>query len=449
MAVDAGAVVALGHTVSVPPHASWHAWQCTRRFLGPPPSKLSHVGVSAVRAVGTTCCVSMALLVARHSSRWGRGRRFPAAASSADAGIHAMNPFDDGDAASRLAFSGSFAPDADDEAAPLQRGLAHWRGKQSNAPKTTKVNMITRTGGTFRLPIGSIEDMIKSGSVRKGIPLHSLALVSLLPEDMLCPGEVRSLRIEMEAEGVTGGGAQLAAFDYAERHDGGLVGCIANIEDTNGMPWGAVACEVMGAVRCGSGEALVTLKAVANVRLISSAPVSRSRGFVVALVQEVPEWGPSERAAGMETLQEDVKELERLFDSCGELQRLGAALRAGDFASQTFADRHGEILEALGSVPLLVEPPSPGAVATVARAGIGGATNADDVAEALASAPEGATRLVAAAHAIVAALSPEMQVKFLCDPVSLAPRLKRLRELLSKVEQLVRARHAFRQAFDD
>lgn len=329
----------------------------------------------------------------------------------------------------------------------MQNGLLHWRSRPPVKPNAV---VFADVGRGVSLPVGRVEDMYSSEALKRGTPVHSLALLSLAPADMPVPGEVRSVRVDQEALGTSGGTAQLEALDYAASKGSGVIGCVANIEDANGLPWGAVACEVLDTMRFGEGEALVKLKALASVRLVSACPADRLNGFVVAPVQEVPEWGSAERAAGIQDFHQEVQELERIFDNCGKLQAKGAQIRAGDFLSMSLAERTEEVLATLEGVPLLVEPPAPRVAAAAARMATGGnaALSADAAAD-FATAPEGAKRLVAAVHAVVGALSPDMRMKFICDPVSVAPRLKRVRELLTKVEKLVRARLAFRRAFDD
>jgi len=58
-------------------------------------------------------------------------------------------------------------------------------------------------------------------------------------------------------------------------------------------------------------------------------------------------------------------------------------------------------------------------------------------------------RAAAVTHAIVAAFSPAVRVKFLCEPQTLLPRLRKAEEFLKKVQGLLRTRMAFRRAFDD
>jgi hypothetical protein len=251
------------------------------------------------------------------------------------------------------------------------------------------------------------------------MPTRSLALLFLPVEDVPIVGQRRELRISAESTD----GPSLSAIEFALVKDAGLIACVPKVENAVGIPWGGVIAEIRGMLRLKDDLLVVQLCGVSSARMVSRHPLKKWSSFAAALLQEVPEWGREEVTAGQAQLQQDIANLRQCFADCAELQRRSSYMNAGDFISETLDNRSNSLYTALEEVHLLSE-----------------------LGQELS--PE-TRQAIAVCYAVVSCLSAATRVKFLCEPTTLLPRLKRLTEFLSKVRSLLQARIAFRRSFDE
>jgi len=333
--------------------------------------------------------------------------------------------------------------------ASMETGIRYWRRGPAEEPEYVK--------GIA----GTVEDDYEHGVLERTLPILSVAVLSMAPSILPYIGTECHVRLSVD----DGDAGRIAAIQYAVKHDGGVIGCFADIEVAIGLPWGGTAAEILSLIRIGEGEVLVHLRAVAGVRLVARTPARESQGFKIALVQEVPEWGGKDdlavaygrygaristgrlnirKSAGgglqasleqedvpewdseggttvPERLEKEIEYLKMLFSKCGALQRNNRMMTGCDFFSKTFQERTKEVAQTLQDVPLLA---------------LGHAT--DNFGQQLREA-------IVASHAAVAAFSVHMRTQFVCEPTSIFPRLKRIKEFLLKAHNLLSARSVCRE----
>lgn len=273
--------------------------------------------------------------------------------------------------------------------------------------------------------LGSFTDEYRQGELTRRLPMRSLAMLLLEPEDVPCVGQ----EVEVRLEGRAAGSVQVAAVQYAVSCSHGVVACVPSVESRTGLPRGGTASELQDFVRLSDREALVRLKAVSSLRLVARHRAAQVSGITVALFQEVPDWTVREQygyqPGGLEA---EVRELVQIFSRLTELQRKCGNMTAGDFLSQSLEERAAKVLTRLEGTPFL--------------------SLVDG--EPLGMEEEGNIRAAAAVvHGALSALSVETRTGLLCDPKSLFPQLLRIKAYLQKVQSMLCAHMALRRAFEE
>eukprot|EP00931_Biecheleriopsis_adriatica_P100561 TRINITY_DN75847_c0_g1_i1.p1 TRINITY_DN75847_c0_g1~~TRINITY_DN75847_c0_g1_i1.p1 ORF type:complete len:384 (-),score=66.78 TRINITY_DN75847_c0_g1_i1:71-1192(-) len=255
--------------------------------------------------------------------------------------------------------------------------------------------------------------------LHRSLPTRSLAVLFLEAEELPCVGHEVQVRLSTSVDRAT----RIAAIEYAMTHDNALMACLPDIENAIGLPKGGTIAELMDLIRSDTGEVIVRMRGLAALRLVDKSPAKQQEGFMVALFQEVPEFAVEESSAELEDCLEEVASLEKLFADCGELQKLSGLSAAGDFFSQSLAERTDAVLSTLSGIRML------------------GSKGTEEL------GPNG-RRAAAAVHATIGAFSPSMRVGFHCAPKPLRRRLHEAKGFLLKVQSMLCARVAFKRAFD-
>jgi len=316
-------------------------------------------------------------------------------------------------------------PDEEDEAASVESlpALEKWRRRPKEFTSEKSVN----EGEVIQVVFGDLEDSYQMGKLSRNLPIRSLALIGLRLDHVPSVGQLSSVRLSRSSKASgwgSGSPDQLAALDHAVDFTGGLLGCVVHNEDATGLPWGGTACEVVSILHVSEDEVLVNLRGVTSVRLVSVQPVKQAGGVTLASVQEVPDWGSKDRVTDVDKVRLEVKRVEELWQNCAELQKRSEFFAPGDFTSLSLEERVEQVQAILEGRNML---------------------HADGSVE---TSPM-LRKAAATAHAVVVSLSPPSREEFLCDPVPALPRLTRAVGVLQRVEKLLRARIAFRRAFEE
>lgn len=266
----------------------------------------------------------------------------------------------------------------------------------------------------------AVNDRYNLGLLERCLPIRSMAVLRIPPENVPCVGQERFFNLDPKEEAHAG---VLAAIRYASAWDCGVACCIPRFEGSLALPWGGTAVEVQ-TQHGNSNHALVALKGVCSVRLVGQHPRRWAKDFSVACAQEAREWGTREL----------VQIVEDLYNECAELQRRSGYTAVGDFTSVTLSERTEAALGVLKDARIL------------------------DI-EGAELSPR-ARRAMMVVHAFAASLSTQVRAHgigkgaeenfgFMCHPRPVLHRLKDANHLLTKVKSVLGARLALRRAMED
>jgi len=250
-------------------------------------------------------------------------------------------------------------------------------------------------------------------SLPDGDSARMVALLSLAPDLLPSVGQEIDLLLGRARQD----DQRIAAVRLASKQMQGIVACIPENEGALGLPWGALATEIVKVEHHSEGEIAVKLRALIYLRLTGHRAEHDVNGIQVANAKTVPDWGEAERVQDIDDLEDEIQTIEALFVQCGELQSKSGYLAAGNFFSYTLEERTDAVLDTLLQSQFAV---------------------ASDL-------PSKAIRAVATCHALVASLSANMRTQFICEPESLVPRLARVKGFLSKVHHVLQSRIASRR----
>lgn len=297
------------------------------------------------------------------------------------------------------------------------RPLEYWRGLRAERPRD--VNKMLRDA-LNDLVLEELDDS----------PPRTVALLRLPPLGTPAVGQLCRVALSDDALSESS-----KALVHAREHHGGFLCCVPTVKDAKALPRGGVGVEVVDVAAPAGiagvelvdgagppGQTIVTLRGVAALRILERGPSQVEWSHRWPLMQEVFEWSPYEdQNGGEDAVLELLGHLQELFATCGDLQERTGLRGAGDFIGKSLDQRTDEAMAVLTGVR------------------IGGMT-----AE-FAESPRAAAqrRAIVAAHAAEGVFSsgPDGQrIPYICDPVSVHRRLRRLINFLTKMETLLRNR---------
>lgn len=150
----------------------------------------------------------------------------------------------------------------------------------------------------------------------------------------------------------------------------------------------------------------VTLRGVSMLRILDRVASCNADGILRPLMQEVLEHTELERAEGQEVLIGEMRQVEELFQHCGQLQKETGIFAAGDLSRVTLKSLAQEAQENLKDVTFR-------GVKAEQRF------------------------CVIASHAAVFAFGVQKQADFLCDPFSALRRLRKLKSFLKLMDRVL------------
>ncbi|CAK9074459.1 unnamed protein product [Durusdinium trenchii] len=202
------------------------------------------------------------------------------------------------------------------------------------------------------------------------------------------------------------GSTQHLAMQFALEEHGGFLGIAVDIPQAQYLPRGCVGAEVLR-LTVEEDAVHVTLRGVSMLRIIDRVAMPNKDGVVRPLMQEVLEHTELEQSEGLEVLLKETKEVERLFDHCGQLQKETGIFAAGDLSKSTLLSLAQTASENLKDVNLC------------------GVRHSEQRGPVVTS------------HAAVFAFSAQKKADFLCDPFSALRRLRTLRKFLCLMDRVL------------
>eukprot|EP00929_Paragymnodinium_shiwhaense_P067247 TRINITY_DN33865_c0_g1_i1.p1 TRINITY_DN33865_c0_g1~~TRINITY_DN33865_c0_g1_i1.p1 ORF type:complete len:348 (+),score=60.89 TRINITY_DN33865_c0_g1_i1:49-1092(+) len=243
-------------------------------------------------------------------------------------------------------------------------------------------------------------------------PYRRLACLPLPLVATPCVGQVSRVVMKQASD-------QFEAVKHALRN-GGVVGCVPEILNSQVLPRGLVVAEIVGVtgIEEGSRHVTVGLRGVGCLRVIEREATPVNGTLVVPLVQEVMEWTKYEDENGGENgILEELKLLRELYGRCGDLQNKTGIKAAGDFTSYSLDELTEKASRVLKGVKLC---------------GI-----EDSNSSWQAAAQRKASIATHCAIGSLSAASTGKRANFLCDPSSVLYRIKRLNAFLKTMESLL------------